>query len=83
MIEYEDFLKMKDMMEKYKHSEHSIVTHPDNYELLSKYIENKESKTPHIFGMPVITSPLVPKDKIYMLSKDVVERLRKSRGEMT
>ena len=85
MINFDDLLEMKFEAEKYGGEAHSFVCHPDNCDLIYKHAKTisgknllKPQKGMHLFGMPVVVLPSCPKDKIYVLSKDMVDRIRKT-----
>ena len=84
MIGFEILMEMKAKVEKYKDKDYILVFHPDNDKLLSKYIEeNKESKISHIFGMRIFASSFCPKDRICLLSNDVVDGIKEATRGMT
>ncbi len=87
MIDINDLFELKARAEKYGGDGHSFVCHPDNCDLIFEHAEDikemsgKDVENPkmglHLFGMPVIVLPLCPKDKIYVLSRDMVDRMSK------
>ena len=87
MINIDDLMEMKNEAEKYGDEAHSIVCHPDNYESILKCAESINGKPlvkmriSHLLGLQILTSRLAPKDKIYVLSKDAVDQIKKSIGE--
>ena len=89
MINIDDLMEMKNEAEKYGDRPHSFVCHPDNCELIYKHAEKiggKNLENPqvglHLFGMPVIALPSCPKDKIYVLSKNMVDQVREAFGKI-
>lgn len=88
MISFGDLLEMKNKAEQCGDKPHSVVCHSDNLELIYTCLEDESgkklsrAKVPRIFGMPILALPFCPKDKIYMLSKNMVDHIKESIGIM-
>ena len=84
MINIDDLMEMKNEAEKYGGEPHSFVCHPDNYESILKCIESINGKplvkmrNLRLLGLRILTISSAPKDKIYVLSKDAVDQIKKS-----
>ena len=89
MINIDDLMEVKNEAEKYRNRPHSLVCHPANCESIYKYaekisgrnLENPQMEL-HLFGMPIIALPSCPKDKVYILSKDMIDQEREAFGKI-
>ncbi len=79
MIDFDSLLEMKANMDKYGQKECTFVCHPDVYESMIERAKREYPDTSMelnaILGLKVLILSSAPKDTIYLLSKNVVNRL--------
>ena len=81
MIDFEHLMEMKDKMEECGQDGSTFICHPDVYESMIEAAKREYPDTSMelnaILGLKVLVLSSAPKDTIYLLSKDVVNRLMK------
>jgi len=85
MINVKDLIKFKEMAKRYGDEPSCFVCHPDTQSEIHKNLLELSKETiinPTFWGLPILTFPFIPKDRIYMFSKDMVDRIRETIGEM-